>query len=173
MLWTSSNRKYINTKQFATEERRYKNGFPLSSLHHCSFASRPRRSPVDLNLPAGSRHSRGHSCPHGCICEYLIVGDCYCLISYASTGHVMHSSIYASKMLFVIGVSLRSYLFVPLLLIFWKSWLITNWIVDCLILGVEFYNIYLVFLHIKSLKSSSRWAFQLLFISLKACFSVF
>jgi hypothetical protein len=43
---------------------------------------------------------------------------------------------------------------------FKKSCLMFSWIVSCLILGVGFYNIYLVFLYIKNLKSSSRWAFN-------------
>jgi hypothetical protein len=65
--------------------------------------------------------------------------------------------------------NLRPCLFVLLLLSFWISWLMTSWIVRCLILGVGFCNIYLIFLHTKRLKSSSRWVFQLLvhfFISL-------
>jgi hypothetical protein len=63
----------------------------------------------------------------------------------------------------------RLCLFVFLLFSFWKSWLMASWIVGCLILGVGFCNIYLIFLHTKNLKSSSRWAFHLLvhfFISL-------
>jgi hypothetical protein len=58
--------------------------------------------------------------------------------------------------------TLRPCLFVLLLLNFWKSWLMASWIAGCLILGVGFCNIYLVFLHTKSLKIRSRWAFQLL-----------
>jgi hypothetical protein len=50
-------------------------------------------------------------------------------------------------------------LFVFLLLSFWKSWLMASWIAACLILGVGFCNIYLIFLHTKSLKSSYRWTF--------------
>jgi hypothetical protein len=38
----------------------------------------------------------------------------------------------------------------------------TSWIVGCFILGVGFYNIYLVFLQTKNLKSSQMWVFQLL-----------
>jgi hypothetical protein len=53
-------------------------------------------------------------------------------------------------------------LFVLLLLSFWKSRLIASWIVNCLILGVGFCNIYLAFLHTKSQKISFRWVFQLL-----------
>jgi hypothetical protein len=49
---------------------------------------------------------------------------------------------------------LRPYLFVLLLLSFWKSWLMASWITNCcLILGVGFYNIYLDFLHTKCLKT--------------------
>jgi hypothetical protein len=57
---------------------------------------------------------------------------------------------------------IRSCLFVLLLLNFWKNWLMTSWIAECLILGVGFRNIYLSFLHTKSLKSIIRWDFQLL-----------
>jgi hypothetical protein len=56
----------------------------------------------------------------------------------------------------------RSCLFVLLLLSFWKNWLMTCWIADYLILGVDFYNLYLIFLHTKNLESRFRWAFYLL-----------
>jgi hypothetical protein len=47
-------------------------------------------------------------------------------------------------------------------LVFWKNWLMTSWIINYLILGVDFYNIYFIFLYTKRLKISSRWMFQLL-----------
>jgi hypothetical protein len=37
-----------------------------------------------------------------------------------------------------------------LFLIVWKNWLMTSKIVGSLILGVDFYNIYLIFLHTKN-----------------------
>jgi hypothetical protein len=55
---------------------------------------------------------------------------------------------------------LRFCLFMLLFLSFLKKWLITSSIAAYLILGVRFYNIYLVFLYIKILKNSSRCAFQ-------------
>jgi hypothetical protein len=63
---------------------------------------------------------------------------------------------------FLLSTYLMPCLFVLLFLNFWKSWLMTNWIVDYLILVIDFYNIYLAFLHTKILKRRYMWTFQLL-----------